>query len=373
MILPALICSVALAMVGVDEDPKPLTQSTLIRWSQTEPVVGVVGIVNEQGVPIQIEQQVIPTLIPWYEVRSLKPADAKYDQYQLPAQDAWRAHLRLIRGDFFGAETIYNQLEDQYLWNIGPQSADVSLGLMQCRLDRQDRVSAVLAMVSWIGANRDQGLASLETNDQAAADQLDGFDPEHQLMVALPPIFSSSDRFQALASMPDSEDLSSRQRALYGYFELALHSDIHRTVQAEEKFAQIERLIRGRERRDTGIDLIADMVAAQAHPSSQIRKASIAALKRQARTNPGTWIEVWARLAIGVSLLADEDTRANERGIIELVHIIVRLNDVSRPLAQLASEIANEYLARTDRVQWGNDLKFQSRNAWARQRGESKN
>jgi len=66
-------------------------------------------------------------------------------------------------------------------------------------------------------------------------------------------------------------------------------------------------------------------------------------------------------VAIGVSLLGEPETNSNERGVIELIHIIVRLDQINGPLAVLASQIANEYLIRTDRKQWGSELMFDAR------------
>lgn len=343
-------------ITGSPEEPKEQENSTLTPWVSGEPLRGKVVTINDQGIQFKADNQDIPLTVGWFDVRELNPPNSEYTKYRQVADDAWRAHARIMRGDYFGAEQIYAQLEQRYLWKVGPQSADVSMGLLRCRLDRDSRVEAVMPFMSWLGTSA--LIAS------GAVQVLPGFDGQHNLLVALPPVFGPDDRGQGLGSIPESDRITDRQRVLFGLYQLALDKPSHRTLQAREVIEDLDGITRGRDNRDQGIKLIEDMVIAQAHPNSQSRTAARLALDRRIRTDKGTWIELWARLAIGVSLLGEEDTESNERGVIELIHIIVRLDQVNGSLAVLASQIANEYLVRTDRTQWGAELMFEARTAW---------
>ncbi len=343
-------------IVGIAGEPEPSPQakhSTLIRWSADEPVVGVVGEIGRQGIDIRVDGQVIPISVPWYDVRELSGPSTIPPEFKELAQDAWRAHTRLVRSDFFGAESIYDELRGQYLWRVGQQSADVSLGLVRCRLDRSDRVDAVLPMLSWLGATMGDRLHALRS--------VEGYDEGFDLLVELPPVFGTDARAEGLGELPGVNHITNRQRALFGYYQLALDRAAYRTPKAQARLDELAELTRGREGRDPGIRLIEEMVVAQVHPDSQKRLAARAALSRRIRTDRDTWIELWARLAIGVSLMGEADTESNERGVIELIHVVVRLDHLSHPLAELASQIANEYFVRTDRAQWGGELMLEAR------------
>ncbi len=339
-------------IVGVASEPPAL--SKLTRWSAAEPSVGRVDGIGAQGVGIKVGEAIIPVVVPWYDVRGLSPATAEYKAYEQIADDAWRAHARLMRGDYFGAEALYTKLEGQYLWRVGLQSADVSIGLVRCRLDRQHRVGAVEPLVSWLGASGG-GFGSRLVS---------GFDADFGLFIELPPVFGPRERGQSVGSIPDGDRITERQRAIFGYYQLALDTSAHRTPEALELLEKLSAMTRGREGRDPGIRLFEEMVIAQVHQDAQKRLAARVALKRRIRTDPDTWIELWARLAIGVSLLGEADTESNERGVIELIHVIVRFDHISHSLVVLASQIANEYLVRTDRSPWGAELM-----RWARRAG----
>ncbi len=350
----ALLGLTMIVGIGVDPDPKlESKRSTLVRWSVDEPVVGVVDAIGRQGIEIRVDGQVIPISVPWYDVRELVPQTGEYRAYRQIAEDAWRAHTRLVRGDFFSAESIYNELSGQYLWRVGPQSADVSLGLARCRLDRRDRVDAVLPMLSWLRATTGDRFSGLRLIDE--------YDEVFGVFVGLPPVFGNDDRVDGLGELPGGNRITDRQRALFGYYQLALDRSVHRTPEAQMVLDELAELVRGREGRDSGMRLIEEMVIAQAHPDSQKRLASRAGLRRRIRTDRDTWVELWARLAIGVSLMGEGDVETNERGVIELIHVVVRLDYLSHPLSELASQIANEYFVRTDRAQWGAELMLEAR------------
>ncbi len=358
MMIQSLMVGLALWSSMLDEpaidSQSESAVSRLVRWSASEPIIGEVSDVNTQGVIIKRVDEVIPVHVPWYDVHSLDGDRKLTDKKQQLAQDAWRAHARLVRGDYAGAETIYAQLEDAYLWKIGKQSADVSLGLVRCRLNRQDRVRAVMPFLSLLMSQPSEALFGQQA--------MDGFDSQYRLLIGLPPVFGAFEHTRSMPSMPELDSISTRQRVLGGYYALAMNASIHRTSEAQDELDQLAVLMRGRDNRDSGLEFVADMVIAQAHTDADKRLAARLGLERKIRSNPDTWIELWARLALGVSLIADDETLSNERGAIELIHVVVRLDQINPPLAILASQIANEYFVRTQRAPWGSALILESQN-----------
>ena len=352
MMIAAGLLSIIAIGTGAALEPRKVFQ-----WSNAEPVVGEVVAITDQGIEIREEQQIIPVTIPWYDFRTVDGSGMSIGAYQQIADDAWRAHARLARGDFYGAELIYTRLEEKYLWKTGPQSGDVSIGLVMCRLDRQDRAQAVKPYLSWLG--------SVDSLNPTDLDGVAGFDLEYKLLTDLPPVFGPKDRKELLSSIEDTVRLTNRQQALYGLFQLAQNTQIHRTAESNLAIETLKQLMRGRENRDPGLEFIEDLVVAQAHEDIEKRNAARHAIERRIRAHSGTWIELWGRLAVGVSLLGEEDTDSNERGVIELIHVVVRLDHVSQPLAAVASQLANEYFVRTNRSQWGDELMLEARTAWA--------
>lgn len=360
MRLQAAMLCVMVCVAGAHEPQV----STAELWSQTDPVVGEVINIGEQGIDFRVREQVIHIQIPWYDLRDLRGQREGFDSFEQVAEDAWRAHARLARGDFAGAEEHYVRLEDEYLWKIGMQSADVSLGLIRCRLDREDRVGAVMPSLSWLGAG--EAVNGLDLVGGVR------YDAKYNLLTDLPPVFGPRDRTSIPGVLPDMISADDRRRILAGYFELAHGLQLHRLDKSREILDELNRLIRDQEGRDPGLELFKDMVVVQAHPDVENRRAARMALERRVRSEKGTWVEVWARLGIGVSLLVEQDTESNERGVIQLIHIVVRLENVSRPLAVLASQIADDYFIRTNRSQWGAELMLEARSAWDSGSDESK-
>ncbi|MEX0876614.1 MAG: hypothetical protein WD114_04060, partial [Phycisphaerales bacterium] len=87
----------------------PAEPITVQRWSVDEPVVGEAVEITAQGVELRVEDAVIPETIPWYDVREINGLANQQRPFREAAEDAWRAHLRLGRGDYPGALTMYRR------------------------------------------------------------------------------------------------------------------------------------------------------------------------------------------------------------------------------------------------------------------------
>ena len=163
-----------------------------------------------------------------------------------------------------------------------------------------------------------------------------------------------------IEAVDESVSIPDRQRALLGYYQLALDTSAHRTAAVLDELHKLRVLVRASGKRDAGLAFVDELVVAQAHPESDKRSSARKSLARRVRANQGTWIELWSRLAIGVSMMGEPETELNERGVIELIHVVVRLRHISQPMAELAAQVANEYLSRTQRTPWGNELMLEA-------------
>mgnify|MGYP005839386895 CR=1 FL=1 len=309
-------------------------------WSDEPSMTGMTGEIvkaDAQGVHLRVESSPIPTVIAWYRVRQIEPPPPQPGAFSRIAEDAWRAHTRLARGDHAGALRVYESMRDAYLWQIGPQSMDVAIGLKRCLLNRGQRLRAIEPAVAWyVSAGADAGKAAQDFSD---------IDPRMMLHIDLPPIAGSGPRTGLPFALPQLPNLTDRERLLFLYYRLVSDGP----DRAEAHLTQIEDLKRLMRSRDPGLVLMEQMVFAQAHPDAAKRNAGFNALRRRTKTQADTWVEVWARLAMGASLLSDPDATRREQGVIELLHVVVRLHSVDPNLTMLAAQTAAAYLDATER------------------------
>lgn len=344
MILTSIVMTVCVAVEPVRVE----------RWSSERSIVGEPVSLGPQGIDVRVEGSGMPIEIPWYDLRSIEPAMPEINAYQQQAIDAWRAHARRKRGDLAGALPIYESLSDSYLWSVGAQSEDVSLGLVQCLLDAGRRDEAVMPMLSWFVA------AGLHTPiGSPIVPMIDKMiDNQTLLLTALPPVFLGDRSRDMPSEPPDPALLTARERVLFALYVMVLAQQTRIDQQGVDEIEQLKQSMRAK---DAGIVLVEQMVFAQVHPDASRRQAAREALTRRARTQRNTWIEVWARLGLGASLLREPAFGEQERGVIELLHIVTRLSSVDAGLTMLAAEIANTHLASTGRAQWGQQILYDAR------------
>ncbi len=331
--------------------------ATITLWSTDDVLSGDIASVDDQGIRIRVGDAVIPIQIPWYDIRDVHSDSSQAARYDDFKKKARKAHARLVRGDYPGASSVYEFIKGDYYWERGEQTADICFGLLLCRLDAGNRVGAIRPLLSWYGSLVDEfstRVMHLSPYQSAA------YNEEYGLCTVLPPVFSDHDRAQELGKVPEGEGYTVRQLVLGHGYELAYHSNIHRTPEARDRLREISSFTLGRDQHDAGLDLFEDMVIAQAHPDAEKREAARNRLARRVRSQPKTWIEVWARLGIGVSLLAESEVDPRERGAIELIHILVRLKHVDPGLTRLAAELVKDYFVETDRPKWGAKLMHDS-------------
>lgn len=309
---------------------------TVDRSTGPAPVVGNVTLADQQGLHIQTSTDMKTVVVPWYELLDQAPPE-----YAARAMRAWQAHDRVERGDISGAMPLYVSMGEAYLWEQGPQSMDVCDGLVRCYKASGRRVLAIEPMLAWFEAE------SLPGAEDAPAPER--FDDRMRIRTDLPPVFA--DRTDGSLSAPDPR-ASGRTKLIHAYFAAVLAEEGDRP----DVLGRIQLIKREYKARDPGLIFLEQMVFAQAHPERTARIAARDALLRRTQSQRDTWIEVWSRLGLGVSLIRDEDPHARDLGVVHLIHIIVRLPQIDPGLTMLAAEIADSYLRSTQRSAWGSKL-----------------
>lgn len=327
-----------------------LTPIQVKLWSQTKGVQGELDTVTAQGIALLVDGSAVPRVIPWYDLKQVEPSNTNTERFAPFADRAWRAHTRIDRGDFDGALPLYESMRDAYLWEIGPQSMDIGIGLKRCLISQQQRTQAIEPALSWFVS------AKLHTLESSVAEP--SVDPQTMLHIDLPPIMIESSKSQVLAELPESLNRTDRERLLFAYFRL-VHEGVNRQELIVERIDQLKRSLRAR---DPGIVLMEQMAFAQAHPETSRRIAAQDALRRRTQTQHDTWIEVWSRLALGSALLRESDPIKQDEGVIELLHVVVRLSDIDTNLTMTAAEIAAGHLKATNRAQWADQIMQDARN-----------
>lgn len=328
-----IVASVLFACVALVADPVQIRVE-----SEPAPLSGIVLGAHEQGIDFRrADDQTV--LIPWFDLTPGTFPSSVDQQYKARALAAWRAHARIDRGDVYGALPIYRSLASTYLWGVGPQSVDVCEGLLTCYLESGQRREAVTPMLALIHATESDtsGMVPTSLIDQAFKVRKD-----------LPPVFEDGVR----PTLDIEDGVSIRVRLISSYYELVLSppSDRERIVR------EIEELKRTQRARDAGLVLLEQMCFAQSHPEASSRQGARDSLRRRTQTQRGNWIEVWSRLSLGASLIRDDDPRVRDSGVIELIHIVVRLSDVDPQLTLLAADLADTYLSQTYRSEWGSAI-----------------
>lgn len=269
----------------------------------------------------------------WERVRAVNgPLSDQAAIYAPIATNAWRAQSRLARGDAVGAEPLFDALFAAYSRRAGPTSVAVAEGLATCRLGRGAQASAVAPWLVWLRAGGNDRATS---NDEASS-TLAGPNPDTRsrrftpdaatgLIPSLPPIWIDLPAVRSFARAETALDpldagiaatASSVKAERLGWLFLA----------AAQQACGLDSPPIPDDSVDTGVKLVTEVVLAFSKPTDQ-REAARTALRARLRSKPAAWIETWARVAIGRSLILEDSADSKRQGVIELLHVPSRLPD----------------------------------------------
>ncbi len=303
------------------------------RWSSAVPLNAKEITLSDHGVSVRLEGEPIPVVVPWYDLRALPEGWAGESQrYREVAMNAHRARERRLRGDPVSAGPIYEQLASQLHPTHSLQRADIEIGLMQFRLVTQGS-SPISA---WLGAVQelDHGM-SLESTQ---------IDPETGLHPAIIPVFIEPQPLEE----EQPQEYPQREQILFELYGLAAAGDRGEEIDAE--LEELLKRIKSSASRDTGMRFVHDIVGCQLLTDPTKRRAKRESLYRRIRSGTPGWMNSWVRLAIGVSLMNEEDQDLREQGVLECIAVVVAGGDTPDSIIQLGAQLAADYLRTTERA-----------------------
>lgn len=296
------------------------------------------GIVFEDEFGVQ-------RLVRWDLVKIASGDDVdRVEPFMDVARTAWRARTRLERGDAVSAEPLFEELYPQYEGREGEMAALVCEGLLRCRLRRSAHTSAVRPWLAYLVSRPIGPYRSVITGAlRSACDEQTGLVP------SLAPIWESTPAVEAFARSGEIVAWSSEGGDLPRRAEVLSSLYLHAArfeCGLESGPPTIE--LTTADLRDSGIALVHAMVLARTGDAEQ-RTTARAGLG-QIMSGAGAerpWIEAWCRLAIGRSLLRENDVEQRRLGVIEMLHLPARF---AGSLPYLAGQALAESVVALDEL-----------------------
>lgn len=295
-----------------------------------EPVsVGPDGVViaRERGADGKPSRTVT---IGWDRVRevtgTLAGESAKYAGI---ADKAWRARTRMERGDWVAAEPLFEELFGEYRGRSGPTAMAVSSGLLRCRISRGAQTGAIEPWITYVRSS-----AGPNAGDQVDPETSKLIDPGTGLVGTLPPMWSASSAVQAFARTdvpaldPNSKPTPSEVRAnsLLILYVLAAKVECGITATLPSQTGATA---------DPGVRLVYDIVKSRLGDDSQRRDAR-RSLQERVNSKSPLWVETWCRVAIGRSLMMENDPELKRLGVASLAYAASRTTPSDAYLTGLA-------------------------------------
>lgn len=293
------------------------------------------------GVALASRRGVDGEWISWDRVRRIIGDEDAAGTYLPIATRAWRARARLERGDVGGAEPLFEALYMTYRGRSGPTAALVCEGLLRCRLRNAATAAAVPVWLAWLETSSwrpSQGLAVTVEGLGQVADRATGLVP------SLPPVFAGPGTIGVVAALQTADTgMSDRTDALRRIYHTAaaLSAGEMDALQARGRLEEAAALGVN----DPAVELCHAIVLA-ACGDGPVRRDARSLLSRRigraATHREPDWIEAWCRLGLGQSLIGEAETEAVRLGIIELLHVAVRLDEAVPLVAGTALGLAAE-------------------------------
>lgn len=291
-------------------------------------------------------------IVGWDRVRATTGTAAKAGAaFGTIAADAWRARSRLERDDWRAAEPLFEQLFGSYRGQNGPTAAVVIEGVLRCRLRRASQASAVWAWLELVRVHRER-----EKAGAAAAQWVGGTiamravrDEQTSLVAALPPVWLSERSLRVFVESPDWAMYASGPGVISGDAKTA---DPKAQPQVDPVVAELASLYRAAAMFELdgklsqpipaqsstghpGVALVREMVLARVGDERQ-RADARRALQKRIDEGAARWVDVWCRVGIGRSLLAEPGDTERALGVVSLLHVPARFGDEYAALAGVA-------------------------------------
>ena len=301
-----------------------------------------------------------PRTIGWDAIRSVAGArSGEAAPFMELAELAWRARVRLDRGDVALAAPLFRELFDACAGANGPTPLLAAEGLARCELARGVPTAA---LEPWLESLRLRRLGARLAGEQNARDRDEWIarrpltDADTALIPALAPIWLDGPAVDGLAQTLAERaalgsDLDERLRQWY-----AIGATWESTRSTDEgALASLARQSLAPSA-PPGERLVAAIVMARAGSSEQ-RANARAMLDTIAHEELGSWREAWARLGLGRSLLLEAEIAQRERGLMHLLHVPARFQEALPHLSAIALAHASLETARSSNHQAADQLR----------------
>lgn len=276
-------------------------------------------------------------VVSWDMVKSVEGAEDAASYVQT-GDSLWRARTRLERGDVRAAEALAERLSEVYSAEGGPSAALAAECLVRCRMARGAQGAAVGAWLWWARVQEGRGKDTWIGGGTALGALSDG---TLGLGVHMPPIWAPGPVASSAAASTDwskarsGGGVSAALAELYekaARFEAGLDSEVTLTDAAKGEglaFAREIVLARG-----------GDSDARQAARTAlEQRLAVYEVVREEGRSKEPArprWVEAWCRMALGRSMLREQDERVKMQGVLHLMHVAARFGHDFPGLAALA-------------------------------------
>jgi hypothetical protein len=292
-------------------------------------------------------------VVSWDLVKGVE-GDAGAGNFGLAADALWRARTRLERGDARAAEAVAEPLVETYASEGGPSALLAAECVVRCRLARGAQAAAVSAWLWWVQVQEGRGTdvwIGGGTALGAMADSATG------LAVQLAPMWAPGPTAVSAASSTDW----SRARASGG--SAGALAELYEKAARFEAGLDTEVVLTGAEAKGDGVAFVREIVLARggdaearagARQALERRLAVYEALKVEGKakdTPRPRWVEAWCRVALGRSMVREQDERVRMQGVLQLLHVPARFGRDQASLAALAlaeSAVALESMGDAD-------------------------
>jgi hypothetical protein len=283
-------------------------------------------------------------LVGWDRVRATRGAASIASAVFAPvAADVWRARSRIERDDWRAAEPLFEQLFTVYRGNGGPTAAVVAEGLLRCRLRRASQASAVWAWLELVRVHREREKPVAGSPPPLPPPQWVGGviamravrDEQTSLVAALPPVWLSERSLRVFVESPDWAMYTPGADGKGVDPVVAELASLYRAAAVFELEGKLSQPIGAPSSSHPGVMLTRDMVLSRVGDEKQ-RSESRRALQKRIDEGCPRWVDVWCRVGIGRSLLAEAGDTERALGVVSLLHVPARYGDEYAALAGTA-------------------------------------
>lgn len=330
--LAPLVLASSLALA----QPAPTSSTIILRGGEDSPAYSVLAL-TDAGVKVRTAS--IPErILSWDRVEKIEGPLASDAKPFMPLADAaWRARVRLERGDAASAEAIYEDLFKTYAGKNGPTAAAIAEGLMRCRLRRGAQAAAVGAYLAWFEAAAPLQDYVHAVNARDIPECPIFVDPATGLLPALPPIWINTPATQAFARgdlLPKSP--KSATPVLTTDSPAGQLAALYRRAALFESAQPLPNLDDSLKNPSSpAVALVAHIVLSRTGDPAE-RQAARAALRSMLTATTPAWQEAWVRVALGRSLLRESSNDEQLLGVAEMLHVPARLSRINPYLTGLA-------------------------------------